>query len=320
MNRAEVNIALAIYARLHTDFSHVDFAGKIGIVTPYKEQLRELLQQFRRVHGQEITNYVDFNTIDGFQGQEKDIIILSCVRASEEGGVGFLKDVRRINVALTRAKSTLFILGNKRSLVWNEFWKELVVDAESRGVLVDCGPQTFARSTVVPVVPQIQQTTGSTNGAPKKATAKPKTKHPVGELIPLGKSKVKEKKKSWVKVDSDIEMRNADSSEDSSSSSSDESDSESSDEEGEIHDVEMPDAVLDIPKVKPHKPATSSNHTSSKPTPKGSSRAPKSSPVEAKPVSKKPAEKITPKRPADTTMKKPIERKDSVKVNTHQQV
>ena len=119
--------------------------------------MRELLRQFRRRYGNDITNSVDFNTIDGFQGQEKDIIILSCVRAAQDQGVGFLKDVRRINVALTRAKSTLFILGNKGALMGNEFWRDLLVDAEKRSLLVNCGPQTFAANAVGPVIKSISE-------------------------------------------------------------------------------------------------------------------------------------------------------------------
>ncbi len=80
-----------------------------------------------------------FNTVDGFQGQEKDIIILSCVRSGPNlQSIGFLKDVRRMNVALTRAKSSLFVIGNGPTLERSdERWRTIVGDARERGFFVN---------------------------------------------------------------------------------------------------------------------------------------------------------------------------------------
>ena len=205
LNRAEVGIAMSIYAALRRQFDHIDFDGKIGIVTPYKEQLRELLKQFKQRWGNDITNSIDFNTIDGFQGQEKDIIILSCVRGAQEQGVGFLKDVRRINVALTRAKSTLFILGNKEALKGNHFWQDLIVDAQQREALVDCGPDTFSMGTPTRVRASISST-------PRAQTAMGGSKQgdqTMGELIPLGQNSQAGTKKEPLTIDSDVEMKDA---------------------------------------------------------------------------------------------------------------
>ena len=132
INRAEIEVALQLYKRLTTDYSSYDFKGKVGIITPYKSQLRELKSQFSYTYGAGILDDIDFNTTDAFQGRESEVIIFSCVRASPAGGIGFLQDIRRMNVGLTRAKSSLWVLGNSQSLVRGEFWKKLVVDAQER--------------------------------------------------------------------------------------------------------------------------------------------------------------------------------------------
>jgi senataxin len=132
INVAEISIAMQLYKRLTSDYPDYDFKGKIGIITPYKSQLRELKQRFQNTYGQTIIEDIDFNTTDAFQGRESEIIIFSCVRASPAGGIGFLQDIRRMNVGLTRAKSSLWVLGNSDSLQRGEFWRKLVVDAKDR--------------------------------------------------------------------------------------------------------------------------------------------------------------------------------------------
>ena len=92
--------------------------------------------------------------MDAFQGRERDIIIFSCVRAAEEGGVGFLSDIRRMNVGLTRAKCSLFILGNSNFLVRNHMWRRLVEDAKARNVFTDNVRGLFDRSTRTSRKPQ----------------------------------------------------------------------------------------------------------------------------------------------------------------------
>lgn len=109
----------------------------VGIISPYKEQVSRLRACFVAKYGSWILRTVDFNTIDGFQGQEKDVIILSCVRGSGgDGSVGFVGDVRRMNVALTRARSSMWIVGNARTLAGSsEAWQRLCEDARERGLL-----------------------------------------------------------------------------------------------------------------------------------------------------------------------------------------
>lgn len=88
---------------------------------------------------------ISFNTVDGFQGQEKDIIILSCVRSGPNlQTIGFLKDFRRMNVALTRAKSSLFVIGNAATLERSDHrWRTIVGDARERGFLIDVSPMWY---------------------------------------------------------------------------------------------------------------------------------------------------------------------------------
>ncbi|PBP19231.1 hypothetical protein BUE80_DR009848 [Diplocarpon rosae] len=133
INVPELNAALQLYARLKADYQNVDFKGKIGIITSYKAQLNEMKARFSRRYGDDIFDEIEFNTTDAFQGREREIIIFSCVRAKATGGIGFLGDIRRMNVGLTRAKSSLWVLGDSRSLRQGQFWNKLIEDAKIRG-------------------------------------------------------------------------------------------------------------------------------------------------------------------------------------------
>ena len=104
----------------------------IGIISPYKAQVQLLRRMFRRdSFFKPFKNLVSVNTVDGFQGQERDIIVISLVRANEEGEIGFLSDIRRMNVAMTRARMKLFILGNPDTLLRHDFYRKLYEYVES---------------------------------------------------------------------------------------------------------------------------------------------------------------------------------------------
>jgi len=139
-NYAEAQVALELVDKLIQILPLTEFSGRIGIISPYKEQIRTLKDVFRKKYGHSILSEIDFNTVDGFQGQEKEIIIMSCVRASDSGNVGFLSDIRRMNVALTRACASLWILGNKKSLLRNTVWKRLLDDAAKRDAISEAYP------------------------------------------------------------------------------------------------------------------------------------------------------------------------------------
>ncbi|KAG9258671.1 putative SEN1 protein [Emericellopsis atlantica] len=137
VNNREIEVALQMYERFSSDYRDLDLKQKIGIITPYKAQLFELRNRFRNRYGEGISDIIEFNTTDAFQGRECEIIIFSCVRASSTGGIGFMTDIRRMNVGLTRAKSSLWILGDSRALVQGEFWKKLIEDSRARDRYTD---------------------------------------------------------------------------------------------------------------------------------------------------------------------------------------
>jgi senataxin len=106
INKAEVQIAITLYDRLLKEFSSVDFNFRVGVVSMYRAQIQELRRAFESRFGVDITSQVDFNTVDGFQGQEKDIIILSCVRAGPGlQNVGFLSGASQPFVTWSMTKT-----------------------------------------------------------------------------------------------------------------------------------------------------------------------------------------------------------------------
>jgi hypothetical protein len=119
--------------------------GRIGIITPYKCQQSLLRSRFSSAFGSSVIDDMEFNTVDGFQGREVDILLLSTVRAGDpsttalgnnSSSIGFVADVRRMNVALTRAKLSLWILGNARTLRTNRNWAALIKDAKERNLVI----------------------------------------------------------------------------------------------------------------------------------------------------------------------------------------
>ena len=98
----------------------------VGIISPYRAQvqyLRRLLM--KREYFKPFRRLISVNTVDGFQGQERDIIVISLVRSNDEGQIGFLRDLRRMNVAITRARMKLIILGNAPTMTRHPFYRQL---------------------------------------------------------------------------------------------------------------------------------------------------------------------------------------------------
>ncbi|KAJ1256198.1 hypothetical protein BS78_K066200 [Paspalum vaginatum] len=136
-NIHEAQFALRLYEHLQK-FLKANGGKKVsvGIITPYKLQLKCLQREFKEVMNTEEGKDIYINTVDAFQGQERDIIIMSCVRASNHG-VGFVADIRRMNVALTRARRALWVVGNANALMQSEDWAALIADAKARKCFMD---------------------------------------------------------------------------------------------------------------------------------------------------------------------------------------
>ena len=128
--------------------------AQIGVITPYDGQKKYVSEYMRRAGALASGLYelIEVASVDAFQGREKDFILVSCVRSSETQGIGFLSDPRRLNVALTRARLGIILLGNPRVLSKNPLWAALLLHFKEFDCLVE-GPlnnlqpsyMTFAR-------------------------------------------------------------------------------------------------------------------------------------------------------------------------------
>lgn len=135
INKPEAELSIAQLKDYITKIGRERFLEEridVGLISPYKAQvqyLRRLVRNdaFFKPYRQAIT----INTVDGFQGQERDVILISLVRANEEGQIGFLNDLRRMNVAITRARMKLIILGDASTLTKHAFYKKLYDYIES---------------------------------------------------------------------------------------------------------------------------------------------------------------------------------------------
>ncbi|NXJ78021.1 SETX helicase, partial [Trogon melanurus] len=119
---------------------------RIGIITPYSAQKKKIQEQLDRVFG---SNSPEVDTVDAFQGREKDCVIVTCVRAnSTRGSIGFLASLQRLNVTITRARFSLFILGRLETLMENRDWNELIQDAHKRGAIIKTSEENYRKDAV----------------------------------------------------------------------------------------------------------------------------------------------------------------------------
>jgi len=118
-------------------------SGSIGVITPYKSQVMHLKNKLHvlcRTQNLELRDTIEVNTVDAFQGREKDIIIFNCVRSNFstniQSSLGFLTDERRLNVAITRPRHFLIIIGNAQTLELNEVWANLIEHCKSKNCYI----------------------------------------------------------------------------------------------------------------------------------------------------------------------------------------
>ncbi|XP_050228879.1 probable helicase MAGATAMA 3 [Mercurialis annua] len=135
VNTDEIEFVLCMYHKLVTMHPKLRSSSHFAIISPYRHQVKLLQERFKDMFGQESEQFVDIQTVDGFQGREKDVAIFSCVRANKDRGIGFVSDSRRMNVGITRAKSTVLVVGSASTLKTDESWKRLVESAEQTGGL-----------------------------------------------------------------------------------------------------------------------------------------------------------------------------------------
>ena len=114
LNRAEVAAAVSVVQRLRSELP----AASLCVLAPYRGQVGAV----RRALARAGVGGIEVATVDGFQGREQEVVVFSCVRANDEGRLGFLADPRRLNVALTRARRGLVVLGHRATLRHDPAW------------------------------------------------------------------------------------------------------------------------------------------------------------------------------------------------------
>ncbi|XP_028739151.1 probable helicase senataxin isoform X2 [Peromyscus leucopus] len=134
INVQEIKLVMEIIKLIKDKRKDISFRN-IGIITHYKAQKTMIQKDLEKEFDKKGPAEVD--TVDAFQGRQKDCIIVTCVRASAvQGSIGFLASLQRLNVTITRAKYSLFILGHLRTLMENQHWNELIQDAQKRGAII----------------------------------------------------------------------------------------------------------------------------------------------------------------------------------------
>ncbi|XVE90672.1 hypothetical protein DITRI_Ditri20bG0095900 [Diplodiscus trichospermus] len=159
-NMVEAAVVCEIVASLFKEFIVTKKRICIGVISPYKAQVHAMQEKIEKKY----TGYADsgfavsIRSVDGFQGGEEDVIIISTVRCNINGSVGFLSSCQRTNVALTRARHCLWIVGNEATLVKSDsVWKKLVIDAKSRGCFFNADEDKHLAEAIITSLIELQQ-------------------------------------------------------------------------------------------------------------------------------------------------------------------
>lgn len=135
-NMDEAQLVLHLYRTLDRETDGMLATTRVAVITPYSQQTNLLHRLFENAYGMSYASRVEISTVDAFQGREAAIVIYSCVRAGRASGIGFLSDVQRMNVALTRAQNFLFVIARRRSIMVNPYWRKLVGYARERSAII----------------------------------------------------------------------------------------------------------------------------------------------------------------------------------------
>ncbi|KAK3426798.1 hypothetical protein EUGRSUZ_F03158 [Eucalyptus grandis] len=142
-NYAEVGVVSMILSNLYRACKSSGEDLSVGVISPYRAQVAAIQNKIGKRYENIRGFTVKVRSVDGFQGGEEDIIIVSTVRSNPCGLIGFVSDTRRTNVTITRARYSLWILGNKRTLTRSKsIWEALVHDAKARGCFFKCSSST----------------------------------------------------------------------------------------------------------------------------------------------------------------------------------
>ncbi|KAM0829256.1 hypothetical protein ACQ4PT_066990 [Festuca glaucescens] len=158
INTIEVAAVTRIVQRLFKECVETRSKLGVGVVSPYKGQVRAIQEKLGKTYEMHSSFTVKVRSVDGFQGAEEDVIIFSTVRSNSNGKVGFLDNVNRTNVALTRAKHCLWIVGNATTLVSSKtVWRKIVADAKERGCFFNAKDDKDLSGAIIKAVIELDE-------------------------------------------------------------------------------------------------------------------------------------------------------------------
>ncbi|KAL8483086.1 hypothetical protein ACS0TY_025947 [Phlomoides rotata] len=157
-NMVEVSVTLKLVQKLFEAWSGTEEKLSIGLISPYAAQVAAIREKLQHKYDNFERFTVKVKSIDGFQGGEEDIIIISTVRSHKGGSIGFLSSPQRTNVALTRARHCLWILGNERTLTNSDsIWEALIYDAKNRQCVFNADEDCDIGKTIIDAKKEFHQ-------------------------------------------------------------------------------------------------------------------------------------------------------------------
>ncbi|KAH1105691.1 hypothetical protein J1N35_009459 [Gossypium stocksii] len=163
MNMVEVAVVCSIVGILFKEFNATKQRVSIGVISPYAAQVHAIEEKLKQTNSgccrsSDSGFSVRVRSVDGFQGGEEDVLIISTVRSNLNGSVGFLSNRQRANVALTRGRHCLWILGNETTFIKsNSVWTKLVLDAKTRGCFFNAHEDKHLNEAITTTLIELQQ-------------------------------------------------------------------------------------------------------------------------------------------------------------------